>query len=183
MEKDFKVHSHRQLLESPEDKKLDFDMKKKVCLDIETALDRYYVTITDILARAAGVGSQIEFLCKNQNPDDPGLRDVASYSRFHCIEMCSQAEQAECEFELARASLDAKVLLRKLSLNYDGQFERIEYKAVTAADVTREVKNGFVQALDCTPFQRPAYMSKSLPFNPALLKSTCGKAGYGDYVD
>jgi hypothetical protein len=158
---------------------LDFEIKKRVCEEIGNALDAYNGVINEILNTATRVSSQIEFLCKNANIKDPGLRDITSHTRFDYIEKCKQAEQAQCDLALATAtaSEDTPVLLRK----FTGQV--VEFKMVKEADVATEVENGFNRVLVCIPTDPSPYMSKSVPFTPALLNETCGGAGFGYYVD
>jgi hypothetical protein len=157
---------------------LDFEIKKRVCEEIGNALDAYNGVINEILNTATRVSSQIEFLCKNANIKDPGLRDAASYIRFDHIEKCKQAEQAQCDLALATAaaSKETMVLLRKLN----GQV--VEFKIVKEVDAAKESKNGFTRVLVCTPMDPSPFLSTPVPFNTGLLNDTCGRAGYGYYV-
>jgi hypothetical protein len=157
---------------------MDFEIKKRVCDEIKNALDSYYGVIKDILEKATGLPSQIEFLCKNANIKDPGIRDVSSYARFDYIEKCKQAEQAQCDLALATAaaSKETMVLLRKLN----GQV--VEFKIVKEVDAAKESKNGFTRVLVCTPMDPSPFLSTPVPFNTGLLNDTCGRAGYGYYV-
>jgi hypothetical protein len=163
----------------------EFEMKRRVCNHIESALDNYYqdieMILNKIVAEEQPNTAHVDLLCRNDQPEDPGLSSLASYARFDYVEKCSQAEQAECRVELARATMDGKVLLRNLILKEDLEFETIEYKSVNAKDVDKEVKHGFAVELDCARFEPAPYMSKPLPFYPEVLAKVCGDAGY-DYI-
>lgn len=82
---------------SIEAKKTDLAHKDRICYDLETTLDEYYNRIKYMLCQLEDepdeqeMGLQIDFICKNLDPTDPGVRDLASFARFDFIEKCSKA--------------------------------------------------------------------------------------------
>lgn len=80
--------------------KTDLVNKEQICEKLENTLDKYYKSITDILDDLEMDEDEhneekrsllTDFMCKNLDPMDPGIRDHASYARFDYIEKCSQA--------------------------------------------------------------------------------------------
>lgn len=69
----------------------------QTCNGLEATLDQYYKRIYDMLKQLDGepdeqeMGLQIDLVCKNSDPTDPGVRDLASFARFDYIEKCSKA--------------------------------------------------------------------------------------------
>jgi len=134
------------------EKKIDLEFKDSICSNMESTLDNYYKIITSILRELQDdpddnkMGFLVDFMCKNADPMDPGVRDHASYTRFDYVEKCSQAlshgaliycqlvtlassplfyyflfsnsDAAYCEMKLAEAIKYEKLLFRKLDRNY-----------------------------------------------------------------
>jgi len=76
------------------DRETDLRNKQKVCNDLSVMLDQYYRGIEDILYQQeemTNMGLSTDFLCKNEDPADPGLRDLAAFARFDYVVKCSQA--------------------------------------------------------------------------------------------
>jgi len=67
--------------------------KKRVFCDVqEEILDMYYQQITSLLSdienarsNEAELGLLVDFLCKNENPEELGAREIAAYARFDYI--------------------------------------------------------------------------------------------------
>lgn len=69
------------------------EIKQEFCLVVEDSLDAYYHQIFMMLRNLEkkGKGSlsykyEVDFLCKNEDPESPGVRELASYTRFDYIE-------------------------------------------------------------------------------------------------
>lgn len=89
---------------------------------------------------------------------------------------------------LEEAIKNKKVLFRKVGPPSSAGVGKIEYKTYFADKVQDMEKDGsywtdcnfdfFSEEGDPTP-----YMDLPLPFDPDLLKETCGSAGWGYYVE
>jgi hypothetical protein len=86
---------------------------------LEDTLDNYYKEIKNVLDQIddepneQDLGLQVNFLCKNLDPADPGVRDLASFFLVLTIEKCNQWDAAYCEVKLAEAVKYSKTLNRR----------------------------------------------------------------------
>lgn len=77
--------------------KLDYAVKDTVCNNLESTLDNYYETIQEVLSEIQEdpgdnqMGLLVNLVCKNSDPNDPGIRDHASYTRFDYSHKCAAA--------------------------------------------------------------------------------------------
>lgn len=146
-------------------------------------MDNYYTEIRSILDQIddepfeQDLGLQVDFLCKNLDPTDPGLRDLASFARFDFIEKCSQWDAAYCEAKLAYAVKYGKLLYRRLQ---DG---KIGYLISDVKELPKKEAEGYHAEFYCEYFDYPPFLYKPLPFLPSRLNETCGEADYEYYVE
>ena len=155
-----------------------FELSSSMCAECETQLNQLYVRIDRALD---GNEPNLVELCENKVPNNPGLRDHAAIQRLDCIRQCARADQAKCEIELAKAVVAVKVLFRKEVDNGDGSFQ-VTYQQGSEDDIDEKVAEGFQVELDCSPMFE-VFIPLPAPFNPEVLKSTCGTAGYGYYIE
>jgi len=167
-------------------------MKKSFCDILSSNLDSYYDAIAAFLYEdlevqgvdESGLGLQVDFLCKNytDSPEDPGVRDIASFTRWDYIEKCNQADQAKCWSQLADAVSNGELLYSKYYPSEKGGVGEIEYVAEDPKYHDEMITSeGYDLEFNCS--YSYIYQEKSLPFDPDLLNNTCGDAGYGYYVD
>jgi len=169
------------------ERRMDYENKDKLCSDIESTLNNHYKTITKILNELKDeddenqMGLLVDFLCKNEDSNDPGVRDHASFARFDYVKKCNQADAAYCELRLVEVIKRDKLLFRKYD-HYGGEMGTFKYTTGDVASIADKEKSEWNVELDCNIFDDSPFQYKPLPFDPELLNTTCGDAGYEYYV-